>query len=117
MNEVMMIMFQKRDRKLFRFVILGGPADIAGPYGEPDMDQVEWLSIGKWVKGIEEARRQGLEVYFRMYRERYGFAHPEDPDQSGAEAPDDVRIVVYADSDPDHLQTHTPGHLHGHPVH
>lgn len=37
------------------------------------------MYVGKWCRSLRSAQANGLAAYFDQYRERYGFAHPEDP--------------------------------------
>ncbi len=41
----------------------------------------------------------GLKQYFQLYRERYGFSHPEDPERSRAEGPLPYNVVSYIEGD------------------
>lgn len=66
-GEFMVLMFSDDGRPL----ILCGDAS--------DPDTAELLYVGPRFNRERSAQRHGKAVYFKLYFERYGFRHPEDP--------------------------------------
>lgn len=91
----------------------GRPYVVVGPPGgEPD--KIELLWAGERFHRLKHAREQGMKHYFRLYLERYGFHHPEDPNgKPGRELPLSVAVLKSEDDGPARIysQTYDPDQL------
>ena len=61
-------------------VEMGRPIILVGPADNPEVAEMLW--VGPRFLRPRAAMRHGQSVYFRLYFERYGFRHPNDPHAS-----------------------------------
>lgn len=95
------MMMIERELQRFRPVIFIGPVE------EPT--NAVQLTMGTWHTKLRSAQQEGLRIYFRVYEDRYGFKHPEDPRRPASESVPAGHVVlagklneeprVYADSE------------------
>jgi hypothetical protein len=84
----------------------GRPCIIVGPVDDPD--SAELLYVGPRFFRERSAQRHGKAAYFRLYFERYGFRHPEDPRAiPGTVMPASV-LVMKGDDHTFNSQTYDP---------
>ena len=86
----------------YRFLIFTGPADAP--------DQATQVRVGQWSATLRAAQRKGLQAYFELYEQTYGFKHPEDPRRTGNEGPLPRTVVSFREGDHyQHTQTFNDG--------
>ena len=89
-GEVMLLAFHQ-DQRRWRPVIYVGPPE------EPN--NASELFVGEWRNSLRKAQITGLKHYFTLYRERYGFSHPEDPNRMRGEGPLPYNVMSFLEGD------------------